>query len=331
VLSLGELLAWTTRPAWVPSSSGVYYMKANAALAILALAAAVLLESMPPASWRTPAARALTTLALVVAGITLVEYATGWAPGFDLWLGADRTAAAGRMALQSAVVIALCGVALVTVRSRTGVARWVTDGSLLVSVIALEVMVTGYFNHAVLLYDVTGRSTVAPQSGVAQMLLCAAIILLRVGRGAYALVTAKSAAGMAMRVLVPLVIFLPVVAGRLRLVGERRNWFAGGYGDAISSVVQTAVFGAVVYALARWIDRFEKQYHVERHRRAEYERHVAMCAWTRRMQWEGRWVSVEEFLERRFGLTVSHGISEDALADQLAALEELEQDTERSS
>ena len=39
---------------------------------------------------------------------------------------------------------------------------------------------------------------------------------------------------------------------------------------------------------------------------------VTMCAWTRRVKMDGRWVTVEEFLERKLGVRVSHGISEDA-------------------
>ena len=40
---------------------------------------------------------------------------------------------------------------------------------------------------------------------------------------------------------------------------------------------------------------------------------VRMCAWTRKLEIDGQWVSVEEYLQRRFGLLVSHGICEDVL------------------
>jgi PAS domain S-box-containing protein len=39
---------------------------------------------------------------------------------------------------------------------------------------------------------------------------------------------------------------------------------------------------------------------------------VTMCAWTRRVQMDGRWVAVEEFLLKKLGIKVSHGISEEA-------------------
>src|SRR5262245_60733046 len=40
---------------------------------------------------------------------------------------------------------------------------------------------------------------------------------------------------------------------------------------------------------------------------------VRMCAWTRRLELGGEWLSVESYLERRFGIEVSHGISAEAL------------------
>lgn len=40
---------------------------------------------------------------------------------------------------------------------------------------------------------------------------------------------------------------------------------------------------------------------------------VTMCAWTRTIRMDGRWVPVEEFLLDRLGVRVSHGISDTAL------------------
>ncbi len=39
---------------------------------------------------------------------------------------------------------------------------------------------------------------------------------------------------------------------------------------------------------------------------------VTVCAWTKRVKWRGRWVSFEEFLEQRFKLRFTHGMSEEA-------------------
>jgi len=39
---------------------------------------------------------------------------------------------------------------------------------------------------------------------------------------------------------------------------------------------------------------------------------VTVCAWTKRVKWRGRWVTFEEFLEQRFNLRFTHGMSEEA-------------------
>lgn len=44
----------------------------------------------------------------------------------------------------------------------------------------------------------------------------------------------------------------------------------------------------------------------------ELETFITICAWTKRVKYEGRWVPFEEFLEKRFRLKLSHGISEEA-------------------
>ena len=45
---------------------------------------------------------------------------------------------------------------------------------------------------------------------------------------------------------------------------------------------------------------------------------VTICAWTGQVKFEGRWIRLDEYLERRFGLSVSHGLSREA-ADKMAA------------
>lgn len=40
---------------------------------------------------------------------------------------------------------------------------------------------------------------------------------------------------------------------------------------------------------------------------------VTVCAWTRRVLWQGRWVSFEEYLAQRFNLRCTHGICDEAI------------------
>lgn len=41
---------------------------------------------------------------------------------------------------------------------------------------------------------------------------------------------------------------------------------------------------------------------------------VTLCAWTRTVRHDGEWISVEDYLERRYGVRTSHGISPEAVA-----------------
>ena len=50
---------------------------------------------------------------------------------------------------------------------------------------------------------------------------------------------------------------------------------------------------------------------------------VRMCAWTKRFYHNGQWMSVEAFLRSRYGLQITHGVSEEALSrlkDEVSAL-----------
>ncbi|MGI8783264.1 MAG: hypothetical protein ACR2L2_06395 [Acidobacteriota bacterium] len=45
---------------------------------------------------------------------------------------------------------------------------------------------------------------------------------------------------------------------------------------------------------------------------------VTMCAWSRTIEYEGEWISFEEYLKRRFDLNTSHGISPDEVQKAFA-------------
>lgn len=60
---------------------------------------------------------------------------------------------------------------------------------------------------------------------------------------------------------------------------------------------------------------------------------VRMCAWTRRFFHNGQWMSVEAFLRSRYGLQITHGVSDDALTrlkEEMSALLAHEQTEEQN-
>ncbi len=55
-------------------------------------------------------------------------------------------------------------------------------------------------------------------------------------------------------------------------------------------------------------------------RMVELERFLHVCSWCRRIGSTGRWMSTEEFFDRRFNTKTSHGICEECIKEQQLAL-----------
>jgi CHASE3 domain sensor protein len=83
--------------------------------------------------------------------------------------------------------------------------------------------------------------------------------------------------------------------------------------DSISSQITSVVLiGTVVMVLILIViilRRLEKLQQV-----------VTICAWTGRIQYEGQWIRLDEYLQRRFGLSVSHGLSKEAAEKMIAEM-----------
>ena len=50
---------------------------------------------------------------------------------------------------------------------------------------------------------------------------------------------------------------------------------------------------------------------------------VTVCAWTGQVQYEGEWIRLEDYLQRRFGVSVSHGLSKEAAAKMISEIREV--------
>lgn len=50
-------------------------------------------------------------------------------------------------------------------------------------------------------------------------------------------------------------------------------------------------------------------------RKPDLEALITICAWTQRVWWQGRWLSFEDFLAKRFNVFCTHGICDEAAAN----------------
>lgn len=102
-----------------------------------------------------------------------------------------------------------------------------------------------------------------------------------------------------------------------------------------NSGIRLAAFLILAITLSRLRqakDRLEHQNHQLRETLARIEAMTAeeerlrkqvqtVCAWTKRIKDEGKWVSFEQFLSKHYGLQFTHGISDEALRDLEKELE----------
>ena len=85
--------------------------------------------------------------------------------------------------------------------------------------------------------------------------------------------------------------------------------------NAIASEIASVVLiGAVALALLFIV--------IIRLRLERLQRVVTICAWTGLVYYEGQWIRMDEYLQRRFGLSVSHGLSKEASAKIIAEVKE---------
>ena len=83
--------------------------------------------------------------------------------------------------------------------------------------------------------------------------------------------------------------------------------------DSISSQITSVVLiGTVVMVLMFIViilRRLEKLQQV-----------VTICAWTGQVKYEGQWIRLDEYLQCRFGLSISHGLSKEAAEKMVAEM-----------
>jgi methyl-accepting chemotaxis protein len=103
-----------------------------------------------------------------------------------------------------------------------------------------------------------------------------------------------------------------MTAGESNLLGDRQRALVSELhrGDIVSLALAAALFLMLVALLVIA-------------RGAEHYRNlVTLCAWTRSVEYEGEWISFEEYLRRKFNVSATHSISPDALSQIQVGLEE---------
>jgi hypothetical protein len=315
-------LLWVLQPAALSGFGALWLMKANTAMALFACGASLALVGGRRAG-STQLARGLALVAGVVGGLTLLEYVTGANFGIDISAASDLTAGLrypGRMAPQTAIALVVFAAGRLTADRRDGFASYVCDAAIITILMVLQAVMSGYFFHGLSFAGLEGAPLMSPQTVGAFTVLWFGLVCRRAGIGLMEILSGDGRGSAAIRYLMPPTILAPVAIASVRLWGESSGWRVTPFSASLFGTIQSLIRIATVLGMGYLLNRAETQRQAEQARREEAERMVAMCAWTRRVRWDGEWISVDDFLKARFGLEITHGISDEALAEELAAL-----------
>jgi PAS domain S-box-containing protein len=235
-------------PGWVA-------MKANTAALLGLCGAALLLICVEPEApyfaLRKKTASFLSGLAVLVGFLTILEYIYGFNFGLDQLLfsenaGAAFTAFPGRMAAATAFCFILSGLGILLADLR--VKRWTFSASEKIALAVLLIAfhsLTGYF-YGMASGTLSNLYTpMAPHTAAAFIFLGVGIILARPG-GFVSIMSGRGIARMLVLLTLPAAFIVPAAFGWLRLLGEKRGFYDGSAGVALTSIFSTAALTAVI-------------------------------------------------------------------------------------
>ena len=269
------LLGWALdAPVLVSVVPGMARMKPNAALSsILAGVALILLARR--GRWALPLGKILATSIVLIGSLTLLEHQLSWNVGIDQLLFAAARLEDTRMPPATAIGFIMMGSSLVMLDTR-GRSR------ILGEIFAFAVLGITLAFLLGLVYGATGLlrfhffSAMALPAALALFALGIGVLWAPQDRGLVQMLTARNAAGLMLRWLLPAVVTIPLILGWARLHGERIGLYDTLTGTALFALANIMLFGCLIgwSAVLVWrADRQREQFlAAERAARAEAER-----------------------------------------------------------
>jgi PAS domain S-box-containing protein len=208
-------------------------MKVNTALSFLCLGAGLWLAHNDE---RQRSRRILGLLVVIIAGLTLAEYAFHVNLGIDQLLFRDTrtpslSAYPGRMAIATAICFLFLGSAVTSLglKKTLTLQRTLVGACFAFSLVAL----CGYLYGVKPLYSITSYSTMGLHTATGFFAACIAYFLAWPNEGMVSVAESESSAGLLLRRLVPAIIIVPILIGWLGLVGQRANLYDTPFGIAL--------------------------------------------------------------------------------------------------
>lgn len=261
-------LGWECSLAWAARFQPGSEMARPITTMVLGIAALSLgLALFIRRAWSRTGTRLIGLLVVFLALVALGEHVTRFENGisrftFDTIFESPPPGLTPWMAPNASLCLALIGLALFYLPSRTrrGIvaSQWLALFSLLPASLAL----LGYAFHVKPLFLIGKHTALALPTALGITALASGIIGVHVKRGPFAPLVSLSLGGYVLRRLLPAVAFVPVALGWLRLQGQYADLYTLEFGVALFTAANTLVFISLVLGVARRMIRLEERFSV---------------------------------------------------------------------
>lgn len=258
-LATSVLIGWAFNIPFLKSVlPGLATMKPNTAISFLFTGLGLWRLQNATTTRQKRFAQVCSIIIVLIGLLTLGEYVFGWTLGIDQFLFIDTavpTTETLRMSEAIAIGLTLLGCSLFLLISNRH-HRIVQILALLVLGIGLLAF-AGYLFNVIVLYKVFLFHSFALHTALAFCAAALAILLTSAHEGFIAEISHQHLGGVMARRLLPIVVFIPLVLGWLRLQGQYLGYYDTEFGLALFAIGSVIILTIVVWWTARslnWID-----------------------------------------------------------------------------
>ncbi|HET9906552.1 MAG TPA: PAS domain S-box protein [Anaerolineales bacterium] len=257
VLTIGLLvfIGWLLSIPVLTSMFSQANMKANTALGFILCGITLWCINYDQVTERMRLiANACALITLLLAALTLGEYATSSDFGIDQLFIRDSTAVSGasfpgRLSPVTALNLLLLSSALLLLNNNR--AHWLSESLTIMVIIIAGVSLIGYIYGVSSLYRIGINSPIALITILTFILLGLGILCSQPEYGLIRLLSLEDRSGILARRLLPAAIGIPILLGWLFLSGERAGYYQSSFGIALFALSSILVFSALIWRNSR--------------------------------------------------------------------------------
>jgi PAS domain S-box-containing protein len=239
-------------------------MKANTAICLMLAAVSLLLLRDPAASGaRRVAAHVLGVFVVLVGGLTLAEHLFRLNVGIDQLVFKESDSQAGqsfpgRMGVAASLNFLFLGLALLLMDVKLAGKYWPAS-FFAVAAGTITLLVFLYYFYGVEIEPIAKYSTIALHTVLALIALSAGILFARPDQGIMASLLGNGPGSVMARRILPAALFLPIILGWLRVMGQSQALYGTAFGTAVFAGLIVLVFTVLVSRTAVALNRTDAQ------------------------------------------------------------------------